>query len=80
MKSFLGPSEVDDLEKALGQYVLYHDVLVESDPGRQIYLAVTEQTRDAIFSEPLGQLLLKNQRVRLVVFDPLEEVVVQWIP
>lgn len=27
-----------------------------------------------------GELLMKNQRVRLVVFDHQNEEVVQWIP
>ena len=27
VKSFSGASEIDDLEKALGQFILYHDVL-----------------------------------------------------
>ena len=27
VKSFVGRSDVDDLEKALGQYILYHDIL-----------------------------------------------------
>jgi len=33
VKSFVGPSDLDDLEKALGQYVLYHDVLSEARAG-----------------------------------------------
>ena len=32
------------------------------------------------FEEPIGQLLLRNQRVRLVVFDATREVINQWIP
>jgi hypothetical protein len=34
IKSFVGASDMDDLEKALGQYVLYHDVLAKLDPYR----------------------------------------------
>ena len=33
VKSFAGPSEIDDLEKALGQYLLYHDVLGTAGAG-----------------------------------------------
>lgn len=40
IKSFVGRSDIDDLEKALGQYVLYHDVLAEREPDRVLYLAV----------------------------------------
>jgi len=34
IKSFVGRSDVDDLEKALGQYLLYHDILVQREPDR----------------------------------------------
>ena len=80
IKSFVGASELDDLEKALGQYVLYHDVLAETEPNRVLYLAVPQKILIDIFDEPLGKLLLKNNRARLFGFDPRTEVIVQWIP
>jgi hypothetical protein len=40
IKSFVGVSDMEDLEKALGQYVVYHDVLAEIEPERVLYLAV----------------------------------------
>jgi hypothetical protein len=80
VKSFVGDSDLDDLEKALGQYVLYHDVLAEIEPLRVLYLAIPNYVILDIFEEPLGKLLLKNDRARLIGFDPSEEVIVQWIP
>jgi hypothetical protein len=80
VKSFVGPSDMADLEKALGQYVLYHDVLSELDPQRVLYLAVPQKVLRDIFEEPLGKLLLKNNRARLIGFDPRTEVVIQWLP
>ncbi len=80
IKSFVGASDVNDLEKALGQYVLYHDVMAETEPQRVLHLAVPQKIVLDIFEEPLGTLLLKNHRVRIVGFDPAKEVIVQWIP
>jgi hypothetical protein len=80
IKNFVGVSEVDDLEKALGQYVLYHDVLCEVEPDRELYLAVNEETFVDLFEEPIGKLLLDNQRLRLLVFDPQTEVIQRWTP
>lgn len=37
IKSFLGTSDVDDLEKALGQYILYQEILKFQEPDRQIF-------------------------------------------
>ena len=79
VKTFTGRSELDDLEKALGQYVLYFDVLVELEPERTLYLALPTWAYESLFEEPLGQLLLKNQRLRLIVFDPEQETIIRWI-
>src|SRR5262245_42208535 len=59
IKSFVGDSEIDDLEKAIGQYVVYRAVLAEREPHRVLYLAVPQDVLRDIFEEPLGQLLLK---------------------
>jgi len=80
IRSFVGASEVRDLEDALGQYVLYQDVLAVTDPGRSLYLAVRRKTFQEVFEEPLGRLLIDNNRVRLFVFDEEPEEVVRWIP
>jgi hypothetical protein len=80
IKSFVGDSEVDDLEKALGQYILYRTVLSEREPNRMLYLAVPKDILRDIFKEPLGQLLLKHNLVQIIGFDPQAEVIVEWIP
>ena len=76
----MGRSDVDDLEKALGQYILYHDILTQREPDRVLYLAVHEEVFSGIFEEAIGRLLLENQRVKLLVFDRREEVILRWIP
>jgi hypothetical protein len=80
IKSFTSPSEMSDLEKAIGQYIVYHDVLAQVEPNRELYLAVSEEVATGLFEEPLGELLLKNNRVRLLVFNSNAEVIVKWIP
>ncbi len=35
---------------------------------------------NGIFSEPIGELLLENNRFNLVVFDKNKEVILEWIP
>lgn len=79
IKSFVGKSYVDDLEKALGQYVLYHNVLSKVEPDRLLYLAVHEEVFLSIFEEAIGKLLLENNRINLIVFDRKEEVILKWI-
>lgn len=80
LKSFAGLSPMNDLENAVGQYIVYHDVLKKTNPERILYLAVDEEAYEGIFSEPIGQLMLENHRLNLVVFHKLEEVIIEWIP
>ena len=34
IKSFVSPSEVEDLKNAVGQFILYHDILTHIEPDR----------------------------------------------
>ncbi len=80
IKSFLGASEVADLEQALGQYILYSDILEETEPERLIYLAISSKVYEDLFLEPIGQLVIRRQRLRLIVFEPQKGVLIRWIP
>ena len=80
IKSFLGDSDVDDLEKAIGQYILYRAILIQREPERVLFLAVPDVVIRGVFEEPLGELLLKDQSIRLLGFDPETEVITRWIP
>lgn len=79
VKSFVGKSDVDDLEKAIGQYVVYRDVLLETGSERLLYMAVPEAAFWGIFSGRLGQLIIKSQKLKLIVFNSSKEVIAQWI-
>jgi hypothetical protein len=57
----------------------YRDVLLEIDSERALYMAIPQVIFDGIFSGRLGQLMIKRQKLKLIVFNPSKEVVVQWI-
>jgi hypothetical protein len=80
VKSFVSPSEVDDLKNAVGQFILYHDILSRVEPERILYLAIREAVFIDVFEEPIGSILLENERIRLIIFNPDTEEVVKWIP
>ncbi|MEQ9549706.1 MAG: element excision factor XisH family protein [Coleofasciculus sp. G3-WIS-01] len=79
IKSFVKASPVTDLEAALGQYILYQNILEEIEPNRQLYLAIRQATYREIFSEPIGSLVLTKNPLHLLVFDPHKEIIAQWI-
>jgi hypothetical protein len=80
VKSFAGASIVTELERALGQFILYRDILEQTEPERLLFLAITRKIYDDLFQEPIGQLLLTRERLRLLVFNPDPGVILQWIP
>jgi hypothetical protein len=79
IKSFVSQSEIRDLENALGQYVLYHNILSVLEPDRILYLAVRESVFVDLFEEVIGKLLLDRQVLKLLTFDPELEVLKRWI-
>ncbi|GAB4359753.1 MAG: hypothetical protein Fur0042_29290 [Cyanophyceae cyanobacterium] len=80
IKSFTGISDIDDLEKALGQYTLYQRILEAQNIDRRLYLALPQSAYLGLFTIEIGQILLDSQALKLLVFDPDSEAIVQWIP
>ena len=75
--SFVGPSDVSDLERALGQYLMYRLALKQQQSGYVLYLAVSEETWYNVFSEPIGKLAL--ERMRLLVFSSPDSAIQRWV-
>jgi XisH protein len=80
IKSFLGQSDITELENAVGQFIVYRDVLQETGSDRELYLAVTEETFLKVFEAAVGKLLIARQKLRVIVFDPKAEVITKWLP
>lgn len=78
IKSFAGTSKMADLEKALGRFALYRAVMKEVEPERVLYLAVPQKVMEGLFQDDLGRLILQENLVQIISFDPVEEVLVQW--
>lgn len=79
IKSFVGASEVEDLKNALGQYVLYQNILELTEPERTLYLAVREIVFQELFEEEIGKLLLGKKLLKVLVFNPEREAIIKWI-
>jgi hypothetical protein len=80
VKEFRRTSAIADLEQAIGQYVLYRLLLNQVDPDRNLYLAVDEATAAEIFSEPIGELVIRDLPLNLLIVDVELAEVSQWIP
>ena len=80
VKTFGGPSEVHDLEEALGQYLLYTPFMRAQDPERRLYLAIDVEVYKNIFEEPIGRGVVEEYNLRILIFDSDKEVIVRWMP
>ena len=67
IKSFVGTSEVEDLKNALGQYVLYEKIIKRQLLDRTLYLAIRETTYNNLFREEIGQILLEEKILKLIL-------------
>jgi len=48
-------------------------------PGQALFLGVPSRVYDWFLSEPLGQLVAAEVRLRVLVFDAQQQKVVRWI-
>lgn len=80
VKSFVGASPVTDLEQALGQYLLYEDLMRSQYPDRLLYLAIRDTVYESFFQEEIVQIVLESRRLKLLIFDDTQEVILAWIP
>jgi hypothetical protein len=79
VKSFLNPSPVKDLEQALGQYIMYSQVLSKLQQNRLLYLAIPQPVFLDFFSEELPKLIVEINQIKVLVFNPESQEVCQWI-
>ena len=78
IKSFLNPSTITDFHAALGQFLNYRLALQMREPDRTLYLAVPIDTFDSFFQETFIQEAIKLYQVKLIVYNPIQEVITIW--
>lgn len=78
VKSFLSNSPLTDFHAALGQFLNYRLALQMNEPNRTLYLAVPFDTFDTFFQERFVQEAVRLYQLKLVVYDPLKEVFIEW--
>jgi hypothetical protein len=77
--SFVADSPVRDLQEAVGQFVVYRVLLSQAEPDRSLFLGVPAHVFESVLSEPLGELVMAEVRLRVLVFDAQQQRVIQWI-
>ena len=79
IKSFVSESQVTELERAVGQYGIYQELLQIQEADRELYLAVPRDAFKNIFSRQVGKIAIKKFDLKLIVFSFSEEEELSWI-
>jgi hypothetical protein len=70
---------ISEFHTALGQYLNYSQALEEKQPERILYLAIPNETYQDFFQLPFIQRALRRYQVKLIIYDPKQEEIRQWI-
>ena len=79
VKSFLEHSTLSAFQDAVGQYLSYLVALESEEPDRTLYLAAPQVIWEPFSKLPFTQAIAARVNLRVLVFDPISEEVVQWI-
>jgi hypothetical protein len=79
IKVFGAIGQISELEKAIGQYILYRSILQQTNSSRVPYLAISLQAYKEIFQKKIIQTLIQSEKIYLIIFNPTTEVIEQWI-
>jgi hypothetical protein len=80
IKELRGQSVIVELEQAIGQYVLYRLLLNRIEPDRAVYLAIPDKAYRELFAEPIGELVISDLPLQLLVIDVEQTEVKKWVP
>jgi hypothetical protein len=80
VKTFRRVSSVEDLQDAVGQFVMYRDLLAEIEPEREAFVAVPDAIVDGILAEELGKILLRRGSIRVFGYDAERKAITRWLP
>lgn len=79
IKSFISPSPISDFHTALGQFLTYRIMLEAKEPDRELYLAVPVEIYRTFFQSQFAKVAIKQHQLKIIVYNPVSEELVQWI-
>jgi hypothetical protein len=71
-------STTTDLYNAIGQYLVYRAMLIETEIALPLYLTVPDTIFEKVFDAAI-QRVIKDNRIDVIVIDLEQEEIVQWI-
>lgn len=78
IKSFIGLSDLDAFEDALGQFLLYKPALAKKEPDRLLFLAVPKAFYLKFFDDPFFLEVADLYDLKMLIFDEKNAVILSW--
>ncbi|MGI8502306.1 MAG: XisH family protein [Hassallia sp.] len=79
IKSFVGKSQMYDFHNALGQYIVYRNLIKLTEPEYHLYLAIDEIVYLNFFQRLSIQVISRENNLKLIIVDTQQEKIEQWI-
>lgn len=79
IKSFIGKSLMYDFHNALGQYIVYRNLIQLTEPEYKLYLAIDDIVYEEFFQRKSVQAVITQNSLLLMVVDTEKEEIQQWI-
>jgi hypothetical protein len=71
-------SSTDDLYGAIGQYIVYHMMMLELGMTASLYLAIPNEVFTRLFDR-IVRKTIEEYKIKLVIVNLEEEKIVRWI-
>jgi phospholipase C len=78
IKTFSQTSFIHAFHEATGQYDNYLLALEEIAPERQLFLAVPNGIWNTFFQERFIQKVIERKHLKVIVYDPENEIIILW--
>ena len=79
IKSFIKGSAITEFHAALGQFINYRTLLKQKEPERELYLAAPVSIYEPFLRLELIQIVIREQNLKLILYNPEQEVIEKWI-
>jgi hypothetical protein len=79
LRALLGDRALYDFHGALGQYMVYRNLIQLTEPEYKLYLAIDDLVYKNFFQRKSIPLITNENKLLLIVVEMEKEEILQWI-
>lgn len=79
LRALLGDRALYDFHGALGQYMVYRNLIQLTEPEYKLYLAIDDFVYKNFFQRKSIQVITNENKLLLIVVEMKKEEILQWI-